>query len=65
MSLHSDVLHTTPAWLLKTPEATRFVREHEHAYPRPFHQIWRCDHCNAHYSRPVTQDQGVAHVKSV
>ena len=38
MSLHSDVMHTTPAWLLKTPEATRFVREHEHAYPRPFHQ---------------------------
>jgi len=43
---------------------TRFVREHEHAYPRPFHQIWRCDHCNAHYSRPVTRDQGISHVKS-
>ena len=64
MGLHNDVIHTNPAWLLLSPEATRFVREHEHPYPRPFHQIWRCDHCNAHYSRPVTQDQGVSHVKS-
>lgn len=64
MNVHFDVMHDTPAWLLLTPEASRFVREHEYVYPRPVHKIWRCNHCSAHISMPVTQETGVLHVKT-
>ncbi|KAF8798197.1 hypothetical protein BYT27DRAFT_7124510 [Phlegmacium glaucopus] len=65
MGVNLDVMHNTPAWLLLTPEASRFVREHEYVYPRPLHEIWRCNHCATHFSTPVTQEKGVLHVKNV
>ena len=65
MGLDLDPMHNTPAWFLLTPEASRFVQEHEYVYPRPLHRIWRCNHCAEHFSTPVTQEAGVSHVQDV
>jgi len=58
-------MHSTPAWLLLTPEATQFVKEHEYAYPRPIAGIWRCNLCATHYDNLVSQIDAINHVKKV
>ncbi|KAF4614830.1 hypothetical protein D9613_002720 [Agrocybe pediades] len=57
--------NTTPVWHLLTPEASRFVKEHESAYPRPRAQVWRCNKCAEHYSSSVQQNEAIAHVRQV
>lgn len=58
-------MHKNPAWYLLTPEATRFVREHESPYPHPRHQIWRCNHCAHHFQNQVHQKDAIVHAKRV
>ncbi|KAF8168470.1 hypothetical protein B0H34DRAFT_793070 [Crassisporium funariophilum] len=60
-----DDMHNTPAWLLLTPEATQFVREHEYPYPRTNREIWRCNLCSTHFESRVKQSVALLHVKSV
>ncbi|KAF8163500.1 hypothetical protein B0H34DRAFT_325856 [Crassisporium funariophilum] len=59
-----NAMHDTPAWLLLTPEATRFVREHEYPHPRENHEVWRCNLCATHFELRVTQGVAVMHVQS-
>ncbi|KDR73534.1 hypothetical protein GALMADRAFT_142017 [Galerina marginata CBS 339.88] len=65
MHILNNVMHTSPAWLLLTAEATKFVKEHEYPHPRPISEIWRCNKCAAHYDGPVTQEEAVQHAKKV
>ena len=60
-----QLMHNTPGWLLLTPEATRFVKEHEYKYPRPISEIWRCNLCASHYDNLVSQIDAIEHVKTV
>lgn len=60
-----DVMHVTPAWLLLSPAATRFVREHERPYPHRSHHIWRCNHCAQHFEKQGMQQEVLDHVKWV
>jgi len=60
-----DPMHATPAWLLLSPAATRFVREHEKPYPHPLHRIWRCNHCAQHFENQTTQADAIDHVQRV
>ena len=60
-----DVMHATPAWLLLSSAATRFVREHERPYPHRLHHIWRCNHCAQHFEKQEMQQDVVDHVKWV
>jgi len=61
----NDVMHNAPAWLLLTPEATRFVREHEGPYPNKNLQVWRCNHCAENFEGPKTQIEVISHVAKV
>lgn len=57
--------HLDPMWFLLTPEATRFVLQHERPFPSPGEPVWRCNHCAQHYHEALVQDQVVYHVKTV
>jgi hypothetical protein len=66
--MYADTIETTharPAWLLLSPAATRFVREHEKPHPHPLHCIWRCNHCAHHFEQQTSQADVVAHVTNV
>ncbi|KIM48829.1 hypothetical protein M413DRAFT_438003 [Hebeloma cylindrosporum] len=67
MQLHTppQPMHSVPAWLLLTPEATRFVKEQEYAYPRAIAEIWRCNLCAIHYDDFVPQIEAIDHVQKV
>ncbi|PPQ75374.1 hypothetical protein CVT24_013157 [Panaeolus cyanescens] len=51
----SSPIHRDPIWHLLTPEATRFVLEHELPFPSPDEAVWGCNHCAQHYHGSVTQ----------
>jgi len=65
MIIQNDPMHNTPVWHLLTPEATRFVREHESPYPHHLHDIWRCNHCAHHFALQVRQADAIEHVKKM
>ncbi|KAF8964009.1 hypothetical protein BDZ97DRAFT_1758129 [Flammula alnicola] len=65
MQILGSAMHDTPAWLLLTPEATKFVKEHEYPHPRPVASVWRCNMCATHYTEHVTQDKAIEHMKAV
>ncbi|KAF9526955.1 hypothetical protein CPB83DRAFT_856874 [Crepidotus variabilis] len=61
----SNAVHETPSWLLLTPEATRYVREHEKPHPHADRSNWRCNLCSEHYFSSVLRLVAVEHAKKV
>ncbi|TEB15064.1 hypothetical protein FA13DRAFT_1700942 [Coprinellus micaceus] len=46
-----------------SPEATRFVREHERLVYRPAFKAWGCAHCTVHCDFSVSLPKAISHVK--
>ncbi|KAF8912005.1 hypothetical protein CPB84DRAFT_742614 [Gymnopilus junonius] len=65
MHLQANAMHDSPIWLLLSPEATRFVKEHEHDYPLPSWSVWRCGKCASHFDEVVPQEEVIYHAKRV
>jgi hypothetical protein len=62
MTINNNPVHNTPAWLLLTQEATRFVREHESP---SMHYNWCCKHCAHHFEKQVGRADVIEHAKKV